>query len=184
MPPLQIAKSTTIAGQDVDLTLSKEKFGRGGSTAVTAKTNVDKVGDVTVTLGQRGNKSAFDGDGALANDIARVHVNLPVSDINKDLTASVDYDLNNKDANVRVGYSSGDIAVRLKTAIDSNQKLSHTVNADYSGIEGVGIALEVDDSGSGKVNITKDKYELEVPVSKNGVNKDDIKLTYSWSMNM
>jgi hypothetical protein len=37
---------------------------------------------------------------------------------------------------------------------------------------------------SGKLNITKDKYELEVPVSKSGVNKDDIKLTMKWSMEM
>ena len=162
-----------------------EKFGRGGSRALTATTNVDKVGDVTVTLAQQGHKGANPDDGGLSADMCRVAVDLPVSDINKDLSASVDYDINGKGANVRAGYKNGDIAVSLRTAVDTDsKKMAHTVNASYSGIEGVGIGLEVNDSGSGKLNVTKDKYELEVPVSKSGVNKDDIKLTMKWSMAM
>jgi maltoporin len=62
--------------------------------------------------------------------------------------------------------------------------MAHTVNANYSGIEGIGIGIEMNDSGSGKLSVTKDRYELEVPVSKSGVNKDDIKLTMKWSMAM
>jgi len=181
---LSIAKSTEILGQKTDLNLSMEKFGRGGSRALTATTNVDKVGDVTVTLAQKGHKGSCPDDGqSISTDMARVAVNLPVSDINKDLTASVDYDINGKGANIRAGYKNGDIAVSLRTAVDTDSKaMSHTVNASYSGIEGVGIGLEVNDSGSGKLNVTKDKYELEVPVSSSGVNKDDIKLTMKWSM--
>lgn len=180
---LSIAKSTEIMGQKTDLNLSMERFGRGGSRALTATTNVDKVGDVTVTLAQRGHKGANPDDGGLADDMCRVAVNLPVSDISKDLDASVDYDLQGKSANVRAGYRNGDIAVRLRTAIDTqSNKMAHTVNASYSGIEGVGIGLEVNDSGSGKLNVTKDKYELEVPVSSSGVDKDGIKLTMKWDM--
>lgn len=173
-------------GQKTDLNLSMEKFGRGGSNALTATTNVDKVGDVTVTLAKAGHKGSCPDDGqAIATDMCRVAVNLPVADINKDLSASVDYDVNGRGANVRAGYKNGDVAVSLRTAVDTQtKKMAHTVKASYSGIEGVGIGLEVNDSGSGKLNITKDKYELEVPVSKSGVNKDDIKLTMKWSMEM
>lgn len=183
---VSIAKDTEILGQKTALTLSMEKFGRGGSKALTAKTNVDVVGDVTLTLAQAGHKGSCPDDGqALSDDMCRVAVNLPVADISKDLSASVDYDINGGGANVRAGYASGDIAVSLRTAVDVQSKaMAHTVNASYSGIEGVGIALEVNDSGAGKLNITKDKYELEVPVDKSGVNKDDVKLTMKWSMAM
>jgi ribosome-associated translation inhibitor RaiA len=183
---LTVAKSTEILGQKTDLTVSMERFGRGGANALTATTNVEQLGDVTVTLAKRGHKGSCPDDGqAISDDMCRVAVTLPMADINKDLSASVDYDVNGKGANIRAGYKNGDVTLALRTAVDTqSKKMAHTVNASYSGIEGVGIGLEVNDSGSGKLNITKDKYELEVPVSKSGVNKDDIKLTMKWSMEM
>jgi|AntAceMinimDraft_11_1070367.scaffolds.fasta_scaffold52478_1 hypothetical protein len=173
-------------GQACDLNLSMEKVGRGGASALTAKTNVENVGDVTITLAGAGHKGACPDDGqALGADMCRISVNLPTADIHKDLTASVDYDVAGKDANVRVGYKSGDVTVALRSAVATTTKvMAHTVNANYSGIEGIGIGIEMNDSGSGKLSVTKDRYELEVPVSKSGVNKDDIKLTMKWSMAM
>jgi hypothetical protein len=48
----------------------------------------------------------------------------------------------------------------------------------------VGIGLQVDDSLKGHVSITKDKYELRVPVTKSGVDPNDVCLRLKWSMDM
>jgi hypothetical protein len=105
--------------------------------------------------------------------------------VNADITGSVNYDLNTQDANLSLGYKNGDVALRLRTSMGSDKSLSHKVNADYSGIEGIGLGLEVNDAGAGKVTVTKDKYSLVVPVSKDGgVDTNNASLRMTWSMDM
>lgn len=187
---VSISKSADILGQACDLTLSTESLGNGGIAGLQVKTNVDKVGDVTLTLAKKGHK-AFSGkskDGeaqASENDACRIDVALPLSDVHADLTGSVNYDLNTQDANLSLGYKNGDVALRLRTSMGSDKSLSHKVNADYSGIEGIGLGLEVNDAGAGKVTVTKDQYSLVVPVSKDGgVDTNNASLRMTWSMDM
>eukprot|EP00227_Mantoniella_beaufortii_P017547 CAMPEP_0197583620 /NCGR_PEP_ID=MMETSP1326-20131121/6479_1 /TAXON_ID=1155430 /ORGANISM="Genus nov. species nov., Strain RCC2288" /LENGTH=260 /DNA_ID=CAMNT_0043147865 /DNA_START=107 /DNA_END=889 /DNA_ORIENTATION=+ len=183
---LEVSKSTEIMGQACDMTLSMENVGRGGAPALKVKTNVEKVGDVTLTLARRGNKGSND-DKALGQDMCRVCATLPMEDLlgNKDLTASVDYDINSKNANVHVGYKNGDVKLKLRSTINTgDNSMTHKVNADYSGIEGVGIGVQVNDKVEGHVAITKDRYEIRVPVTKSGVNANDVTLRMTWSHDM
>merc|ERR1711981_254586 len=118
-------------------------------------TNHDTVGDVTVTLAQDGAKVDDDAETA---DRASVKLNLPLKDMinNDDVTASVEYDVP-----------------------------SHNATVNYSGIEGVGVAVEVDQDVAGKLSVTKDRYELRVPFSKDGgVNADDVQLRMTWSQDL
>jgi hypothetical protein len=56
-----------------------ERFGRGGANALTATTNVEQLGDVTVTLAKRGHKGSCPDDGqAISDDMCRVAVTLPM----------------------------------------------------------------------------------------------------------
>ena len=81
-----------------------------------------EVGDVTLTLAKKGHK-AFSGkskDGeaqASENDACRIDVALPLSDVNADLTGSVNYDLNTQDANLSLGYNSVGFYQMTKLAI-------------------------------------------------------------------
>jgi hypothetical protein len=148
-------------------------------------TTHDKLGDVTVTLAQKGAKVDGDNQGA---DRASVKVNLPLKDLinNDDVTASVEYDVPSKDATINLGYTSGDVKVGLKTKVNTgSNKATHKATVNYSGIEGVGVAVEVDQDVAGKLSVTKDRYELRVPFSKDGgVNADDVQLRMTWSQDL
>merc|ERR1711981_1087884 len=159
---ISVNKSATLAGQDCDVTLGMHNVKSRQAGSLRISTNHDTVGDVTATLAQAGAKVDDDAETA---DRASVKLNLPLKDMinNDDVTASVEYDVPSQNATVNLGYTSGDINVGLKA----------TVN--YSGIEGVGVAVEVDQDVAGKLSVTKDRYELRVPFSKDGgVNADDV----------
>merc|ERR1712159_671718 len=160
---ISVNKSATLAGQDCDVTL----------------------GDVTVTLAQAGAKVDSDAETA---DRASVKLNLPLKDMinNDDVTASVEYDVPSQNATVNLGYTSGDVNVGLKSNVNVNtQKATHKATVNYSGIEGVGVAVEVDQDVAGKLSVTKDIYELRVPFSKDGgVNADDVQLRMTWSQDL
>jgi hypothetical protein len=58
------------------------------------------------------------------------------ADINKDLSASVDYDVNGKGANIRAGYKNGDVTLALRTAVDTqSKKMAHTGGVCISQIQ-------------------------------------------------
>merc|ERR1712196_302748 len=143
------------------------------------------LGDVTVTLAQAGAKVDSDAETA---DRASVKLNLPLKDMinNDDVTASVEYDVPSQNATVNLGYTSGDVNVGLKSNVNVNtQKATHKATVNYSGIEGVGVAVEVDQDVAGKLSVTKDRYELRVPFSKDGgVNADDVQLRMTWSQDL
>lgn len=182
---LTVNKSATLAGQDcnVSLGMTDVKTSKAGSLRVS--TTHDKLGDVTVTLAQKGAKVDGDNQGA---DRASVKVNLPLKDLinNDDVTASVEYDVPSKDATINLGYTSGDVKVGLKTKVNTgSNKATHKATVNYSGIEGVGVAVEVDQDVAGKLSVTKDRYELRVPFSKDGgVNADDVQLRMTWSQDL
>lgn len=130
---LKFAKGgVDLAGQTCDVTVARDSSGASG---VEIKSNVDKVGDVTVSLVQEGHKTLNNEDEAAAAAAVRISADIPLSDVNADLTGSVDYDLVGKDANIRIGYHKDDITVRLRTNVDSDKKAKTTINLDYSGIE-------------------------------------------------
>lgn len=180
---ISVNKSATIAGQDcnVNLGMSNIKTGQAGSLQI--NTNVEAVGDVTVTLAQKGSKVGGD-----KQDADRASVKLNLSDkLNiDDVTASVEYDVPTQNATVNLGYTNGDVKLGLKSKVNtSSQAASHKATVNYSGIEGVGIAVEVDQDVAGKMSVTKDRYELRVPFSKDGgVNADDVQLRMTWSQDL
>ena len=99
-----------------------------------------------------------------------------VSDINKDVSASVDYDAAGKKATVNVGYKSGDASVKLKTSYDvDGQSASHKVNAGYT-VEGIDAVPGSNDKLNGEVTLAKDGFTLTVPFADKKVNQSDITL--------
>merc|ERR1711939_476147 len=155
-----------LAGQTCDVTVARDHSDddHKNPTGVQIKSNVDKVGDVTITA------------------------NIPLSDVNADLTGSVDYDLVSKNANVRIGYHKDDITVKLRTLIkqDGGDKRTaeSTINLDYSGLEGIGVGVEVKDNKEGHLQVTKDDFKLKVPIKDNKVETNDASITYNWAIDM
>merc|ERR1712224_1136710 len=148
---ISVNKSATLAGQDCDVTLGMHNVKSRQAGSLRISTNHDTLGDVTVTLAQAG--------------------------------AKVDSDAETADrASVNLGFTSGDVNVGLKSNVNVNtQKATHKATVNYSGIEGVGVAVEVDQDVAGKLSVTKDRYELRVPFSKDGgVNADDVQLRMTW----
>ena len=157
-------------------------------TGVQIKSNVDKVGDVTITAIQAGHKTLNDEDERSQNNAVRIAADIPLSDVNADLTGSVDYDLVSKNANVRIGYHKDDITVKLRTLIkqDGGDKRTaeSTINLDYSGLEGIGVGVEVKDNKEGHLQVTKDDFKLKVPIKDNKVETNDASITYNWAIDM
>jgi len=186
-PKKQIAKGgVDVVGQNCDLQLDLQNVGKGGKNRLTIKTNVEQVGDVSVTLSQAGYTDRSKNDKVAKANEAKVNVNLNkfASEANADLTASVDYEIASQDAAVNVGYKNGDVSVKLKSARSGAGDLSHKVNLNYA-IEGVDAGLEINDKLSGKITVSKDGFTLEVPVSKDGgVDHKNAKLEKSWSMEL
>jgi len=182
---ISVNKSATLAGQDCDVTLGMHNVKSRQAGSLRISTNHDTLGDVTVTLAQAGAKVDSDAETA---DRASVKLNLPLKDMinNDDVTASVEYDVPSQNATVNLGYTSGDVNVGLKSNVNVNtQKATHKATVNYSGIEGVGVAVEVDQDVAGKLSVTKDRYELRVPFSKDGgVNADDVQLRMTWSQDL
>merc|ERR1711939_544533 len=166
-----------LAGQTCDVTVARDHSDgddHKNPTGVQIKSNVDKVGDVTITAIQAGHKTLNDEDRR--------------SDNNADLTGSVDYDLVSKNANVRIGYHKDDITVKLRTLIkqDGGDKRTaeSTINLDYSGLEGIGVGVEVKDNKEGHLQVTKDDFKLKVPIKDNKVETNDASITYNWAIDM
>merc|ERR1711939_340520 len=110
-----------LAGQTCDVTVARDHSGEDGAknpTGVQIKSNVDKVGDVTITAIQAGHKTLNDEDERSQNNAARIAADIPLSDVNADLTGSVDYDLVSKNANVRIGYHKDDKTGHLQITKD------------------------------------------------------------------
>lgn len=178
---LKFAKGgVDLAGQTCDITVARDSSGKSG---VEIKSNVDKVGDVTVSLVQEGHKTLNNEDEDAGANAVRISADIPLSDVNADLTGSVDYDLVGKDANIRIGYHKDDITVRLRTNVDSDKKAKTTINLDYS-IEGIGVGVEVKDDKTGALTVTKDDFKLKVPVKDNKPNAEEASITYNWGIDM
>ena len=59
-----------------------------------------------------------------------------------------------------------------------------TINLDYSGLEGIGVGVEVKDDKKGHLQITKDDFKLKVPIEDNKVKTNNASITYNWSIDM
>lgn len=188
---VQFSKSgVELAGQSCDVTVARDHKGEGDNAApsgVRIKSNVDKVGDVTITAIQAGHKTLNDEDARAEKNAIRIAADIPLSDVNADLTGSVDYDLVSKNANVRIGYHKDDITVKLRTLIKEDgdkRTAASTINLDYSGLEGIGVGVEVKDDKTGHLQITKDDFKLKVPIEENKVKTNDASITYNWAIDM
>ena len=179
-----------LAGQTCDVTVARDHSGgddHKNPTGVQIKSNVDKVGDVTITAIQAGHKTLNDEDERSKNNAVRIAADIPLSDVNADLTGSVDYDLVSKNANVRIGYHKDDITVKLRTLIKEDgdkRTAASTINLDYSGLEGIGVGVEVKDDKTGHLQITKDDFKLKVPIEENSVKTNNASITYNWAIDM
>lgn len=179
-----------LAGQTCDVTVARDHSDddHKNPTGVQIKSNVDKVGDVTITAIQAGHKTLNDEDERSQNNAVRIAADIPLSDVNADLTGSVDYDLVSKNANVRIGYHKDDITVKLRTLIkqDGGDKRTaeSTINLDYSGLEGIGVGVEVKDNKEGHLQVTKDDFKLKVPIEENSVKTNNASITYNWAIDM
>lgn len=180
-----VAKPCELLGQACDVELSMQKCKSGQANAMTISTNHEKIGDVTVSLARKGAKVG--GDTASA-DRASVKVNLPMKDLisNDDVTASVEYDIPSQNATLNLGYTSGDVRLGVKSSFNvKSNAASHKATVNYSGIEGVGVEVDCNQDVAGNLSVTKDKYELRVPFSKDGgVNPDDVQLRMTWSQSL
>ena len=142
---------------------------------------------VTITAIQAGHKTLNDEDERSKNNAVRIAADIPLSDVNADLTGSVDYDLVSKNANVRIGYHKDDITVKLRTLIKEDgdkRTAASTINLDYSGLEGIGVGVEVKDDKTGHLQITKDDFKLKVPIEENSVKTNNASITYNWAIDM
>ena len=187
----QFSKSgVELAGQACDVTVARDHADGDNAknpSGVRIKSNVDKVGDVTITAIQAGHKTLNDEDARAEKNAIRIAADIPLSDVNADLTGSVDYDLVSKNANVRIGYHKDDITVKLRTLIKEDgdkRTAASTINLDYSGLEGIGVGVEVKDDKTGHLQITKDDFKLKVPIEENKVKTNDASITYNWAIDM
>ena len=133
-------------------------------------------------------KGAKVGGDTASADRASVKVNLPMKDLisNDDVTASVEYDIPSQNATLNLGYTSGDVRLGVKSNFNvKSNAASHKATVNYSGIEGVGVEVDCNQDVAGNLSVTKDKYELRVPFSKDGgVNPDDVQLRMTWSQSL
>ena len=53
-----------------------------------------------------------------------------------------------------------------------------------SGLEGIGVGVEVKDDKTGHLQITKDDFKLKVPIEENKVKTNDASITYNWAIDM
>lgn len=188
---INIAKGgVDIAGQSCDLALDVQNVGaKSGANRLTINTNVEQVGDVSVTLSQAGYIDRAKNDAVAKANEAQVNVNLNkfASDVNADLTANVDYEVASKDAALNLGFKNGDLSVKIKAARSGGGDMSQKVNLGYA-LEGIDAGLEVKRNSAGdlngKVTLSKDGFSLEVPVSKDGPDVSGAKLKKSWSMDL
>jgi hypothetical protein len=179
---ITISKPCELLGQACDVELSMQNCMSKQANAMTISTTHEKIGDVTVSLARKGAKVGCE---TAAADRASVRVNLPMKDLisNDDVTASLEYDIPSQNATAKIGYTSGDVRLGVKSTLNTKSNdMTHKATVNYSGIDGVGIELDCNQDVAGGVSITKDKYELRVPFSKDGgVNPDAVQLRMKWS---
>lgn len=179
---LELSKDATLLGRDCKVEAQWTNTNRSPAAKCSISTNVDNIGDVKVTLGKKGNTSVLEENKALERDTVKISAQLPVADLigNKDVSASLDYDLASDEATLHLGYSSGDIGAKVRSRYNAG-KMSHRLALSYTGIEGIKVSGDVNDAVEGEVCVNKDSYELRVPVSKSGVNVNDVSIRYNWS---
>ena len=85
-------------------------------------TNVDKIGDVTLNLVQRGNHEPLEESGQAVNSgVCSVAFALPLKEVidNDSISADVSYDVLSNDAKVRAYYNNGDVNVKLQSVYNT-----------------------------------------------------------------
>ena len=181
---VEVSKSATIFGQDVKIDAQWENATTKCAPRLVISHTHEKIGDITVSMAKAGNTHVNCDGSAIGQDQVSVKVNLPMNDLtgNDDVSASLEYEARGQNATARLGYNANKLNLRLRSDVNVNSStMSHKINANYTGVEGINIGLQLDDKAKGHVSVKKDKYEVRVPVTKSGVNANDAQLRMTWS---
>merc|ERR1712097_132525 len=100
-------------------------MGKAARVAVT--TNVDKIGDVTLNLVQRGNTNHLRDNQAVNSNVCSVAFALKEVIDNDSISADVSYDVLSNDAKVRAYYNNGDVNVKLQSVYNTKSNSANSM---------------------------------------------------------
>jgi hypothetical protein len=181
---VSVQKDVTVMDQAMSISADLPLNRKAARVAIT--TNVDKIGDVTLNLVQKGNKN-HNGDGSATNaNVASVAFALPLKEVidNDNLSANVSYDLLSNDARVRAYYQQGDVGVKLQTTYNTKSNSANTHAVLTYSTDDIKASISADPDMSGEIRVSKDRYSVRAPYDKSGVNTDNIQLRVDWSQDL
>ena len=181
---VSVTKDVTILDRAMKIVADLPFNRKPARVAVT--TNVDKVGDVTLNLVQKGNTNHLEENEATAADVASVEFALPLKDVidNDDISADVSYDLLSNDARVRAYYNSGDVNLKLQTVYNTKSNDAKSEATVTYTTDDITVEASSDPDMSGELKVSKDRYTLVAPFDKSGVNTDNVQLRVDWSQDL
>ena len=182
---VSVTKDVTILDRAMKIVADLPFNNKAARVAVT--TDVDKLGDVTFSLVQKGNTNHLRDNKATGADVASIAFALPLKDVidNDDVTADVTYDVLSNDAKVRAYYNNGDMNLKLQTIYNtkSNDATSMAV-ATYT-TDDIKISASADKDMNGEIRVSKDRYSLRCPYSKDGgIDQDNAQIRVDWSQDL
>jgi len=181
---VSVSKDVTILDQAMkvvaDLPLNKK------AARVAVTTNVDKLGDVTLNLVQRGNTNHLRDKQAVNSNVCSVAFALPLKEVidNDSISADVSYDILSNDAKVRAYYNNGDVNVKLQTVYNTKSNSANSMAVLTYTTDDIKASVSADPDMNGEIRVSKDRYSVRCPYNKSGVNTDDIQLRVDWSQDL
>jgi hypothetical protein len=163
-----------------DLPLNKK------AARVAVTTNVDKLGDVTLNLVQRGNTNHLRDNQAVNSNVCSVAFALPLKEVidNDSISADVSYDVLSNDAKVRAYYNNGDVNVKLQSVYNTKSNSANSMAVLTYTTDDIKASVSADPDMNGELRVSKDRYSVRCPYNKSGVNTDDIQLRVDWSQDL
>lgn len=181
---VSVSKDVTILDQAMkvvaDLPLNKK------AARVAVTTNVDKLGDVTLNLVQRGNTNHLRDNQAVNSNVCSVAFALPLKEVidNDSISADVSYDVLSNDAKVRAYYNNGDVNVKLQSVYNTKSNSANSMAVLTYTTDDIKASVSADPDMTGELRVSKDRYSVRCPYNKSGVNTDDIQLRVDWSQDL
>merc|ERR1739841_291273 len=155
---VSVSKDVTILDQAMkvvaDLPLNKK------AARVAVTTNVDKLGDVTLNLVQRGNTNHLRDNQAVNSNVL------------------------SNDAKVRAYYNNGDVNVKLQSVYNTKSNSANSMAVLTYTTDDIKASVSADPDMNGEIRVSKDRYSVRCPYNKSGVNTDDIQLRVDWSQDL
>lgn len=160
-----------ISSNDLHCYFDDVNKGNLSAPRISLKRNVEVKGKtykLDATYARKGNTSVLPKLEPLPTDILKLSVDLPkMGDVN----AKLEYGTLTKVASCTLKSKVKDTNVSLKTDFDTDkQTLAWKANAKHALPEGFAAELELKNTMSGALELTKDKFIVTVPYDKNGPN--------------